>query len=186
MSFLIDIVNFAGTFYCYLLAARLLLQIAQADFYNPISQMIVRFTGPLVHPLQKMVPHMGRFNTAAFLVLIVIQVAMTALEFLANSVAMNFLALIVIGAFRAIESAVYVYLFSFFIIFVTSWVAPGSSHPGITLVYQIAEPLLRPVRNLIPPLGGLDFSIMIAGFGLWMINKHLLAPLFMGLLGAVQ
>ena len=143
MALLIDIADFVGTFYCYLLAARLLLQIAQADFYNPISQLIARFTGPLVHPLQKVIPAIGRFNVATFLVLVVIQTLMTALPYWAASQSPNILALLVPGTYRAVESALYVYLFSFFVIFISSWIAPGSSHPGIRLVYQIAEPLLR-------------------------------------------
>ena len=186
MSFLIDIANFVGTFYCYLLAARLLLQIAQANFYNPISQMIVRFTEPLVHPLQKVVPTIGRFNTAAFLVLLAIQIVLAALPAWVSEHSSNILDLIIIGSYRAIDSALSVYLFSFFVIFIASWIAPGSHHPALQLVHQIAEPLIRPIRSLIPPIGGLDFSLMITMFALWMLNKHLLMPLFNTLLNAVR
>ena len=182
MAFVTDVISFIGGFYCYLLAARLLLQIAQADFYNPISQMIVRFTAPVVQPLQKVIPPIGRFNTATFILLLAIQAVIASLKFSSG----NILGIVIVGTYFAIETLLHVYLFSFFVIFIASWVAPGSSHPGLHLVHQIAEPLIKPVRNLIPPVGGLDFSLMITMFALWMLDRHLLNPLFGSLLNAVQ
>ncbi|UTW44379.1 YggT family protein [bacterium SCSIO 12696] len=182
MAFINDIISFVGGFYCYLLMARLLLQIAQADFYNPISQMIVRFTAPIVHPLQKILPPIGRFNSATFVVILLIQAVIAGLTFGFGGP----LGLLVYAGYLTVQTALHVYLFSFFVIFIASWVAPMSNHPGLQLVHQIAEPLIRPIRNLIPPVGGLDFSLMITMFALWMVDKHLLNPLFGALLAAVQ
>ncbi|MDM3872043.1 YggT family protein [Porticoccus sp. W117] len=182
MAFVTDIISFIGGFYCYLLGARLLLQLAQADFYNPISQMIARFTAPLVHPLQKVLPPIGRFNTATFVILLAIQTLIAGLQYGGGSI----LGLFVIGTYYSVETALNIYLFSFFVIFIASWVAPGSSHPGLQLVHQIAEPVIKPIRNLIPPMGGLDFSLMITMFALWMLDKHLITPLFSALLSSVQ
>ncbi|MCV6605885.1 MAG: YggT family protein [Porticoccaceae bacterium] len=182
MAFVTDVVAFIGGFYCYLLAARLLLQLAQADFYNPISQMVVRFTAPLVQPLQKIMPPIGRFNSATFVILLAIQALIAALKIGGFHV----LGMLIVGGYYTVETILNLYLFSFFIIFIASWVAPGSHHPGLRLVHQIAEPLIKPVRNLIPPVGGLDFSLMITMFALWMLDRHLIGPLFSALLGAVQ
>jgi len=41
-----------------------------------------------------------------------------------------------------------------------SWVAPGTYNPATQLLHRICEPLLAPVRRLIPPVGGLDFSAL--------------------------
>ncbi|MGS2722835.1 YggT family protein [Porticoccus sp. GXU_MW_L64] len=182
MAFVTDVISFIGGFYCYLLAARLLLQLAQADFYNPISQMVVRFTTPLVNPLQKVIPAIGRFNSATFVILLAIQTLIAALKFGGGSA----LGLLIVAGYYTINTLLNLYLFSFFIIFIASWVAPGSHHPGLRLVHQIAEPLIRPIRNLIPPVGGLDFSLMITMFALWMLDRHLISPLFSTLLNAVQ
>ena len=181
MGFLADVVKFVGTFAAYLFMARLLLQVARADFFNPISQMIARFTSPVVNPLQAVLKPVGAFSTAAFVIVLAIQMLIIYLDVANSGVAIPMLSLLVVGLYKTLQLALYVYLFSFFVIFITSWVAPGSSHPGIRLVYQIADPLLKPVRRLIPPMGGLDFSLMITMFILFMLDKHLLSPVFAAL-----
>lgn len=182
MAFIYDIIDFVGSFFCYLLGARLLLQIAQADFYNPLSQMVARFTAPVVHPLQKVIPSIGRFNTATFVTILLIQALIAGLKFSFG----NPLSLFVYSGYMVVNIILYIYLFCFFVIFIASWVAPTSSHPALRLVHQIAEPLIRPIRNLIPPVGGLDFSLMITMFALWMLDKHLINPLFNALFVSVQ
>jgi YggT family protein len=44
---------------------------------------------------------------------------------------------------------------------VMSWVRADSRHPFVQLVYKLTEPALAPIRRLLPPTGGVDFSPMV-------------------------
>jgi YggT family protein len=51
-----------------------------------------------------------------------------------------------------------IYFFALLAMIILSWIAPGSGNPAVYLLYQITEPVMAPVRRVLPPMGGLDFS----------------------------
>lgn len=61
------------------------------------------------------------------------------------------------------------YYMSFVIAFraLISWVSPDPRNIIVQLVYTITEPILEPLRRIIPPIGIIDFSALIAMLGLY-------------------
>ncbi|MCG2580877.1 MAG: YggT family protein [Marinobacter sp.] len=161
---LITILLIASTFYMTIVLLRFLLQLARADFYNPISQFVVKATNPPLRPLRKIIPGWGGIDGAALVLAIVIQ----AIAFLLILVTLNGgmpsinpLTLLAWAALNVLDLVVKIYFWSVIAVVVISWIAPGSHHPAIQLVAQITEPVMRPVRNVIPSMGGLDLSPIV-------------------------
>ncbi|MBQ0745602.1 MAG: YggT family protein [Marinobacter sp.] len=161
---LITILLIASTFYMTIILLRFLLQLARADFYNPISQFAVKATNPLLRPLRRFIPGWGGIDGAALVLAVLIQAITFFLILVALSggiPSFNPLILLVWGAVAVLDLIVKIYFWSVIAVVVVSWIAPGSSHPAIQLVAQITEPVMRPVRKLMPSMGGLDLSPII-------------------------
>lgn len=161
---LIQILLIASTFYMTIVLLRFLLQLARADFYNPICQFVVKVTNPLLRPLRRFIPGWGGIDGAALVLAVLIQ----ALTFFLILVALNGgiphvnpVTLLVWAVLNILGLIVKIYFWSVIAIVVVSWIAPGNSHPAIQLIAQITEPVMRPVRNVIPPIGGLDLSPIV-------------------------
>lgn len=161
---LITILLIASTFYMTIVLLRFLLQLARADFYNPISQFVVKATNPLLRPLRRIIPGWGGIDGAALVLAVLIQ----ALAFFLILVTMNSgvpainpITLLVWAALNVLDLIVKIYFWSVIAVVVVSWIAPGSHHPAIQLVAQITEPVMRPVRKIMPSMGGLDLSPII-------------------------
>ena len=148
----------------YLLAMllRFLLQLVKADFYNPISQFLVKITSPLVVPVRKIVPGFGGLDLATLLLSLALQILAIAAVLMLNGFALpNPLQLLLWGVLGLVGLLVNIYFFALLAMIILSWVAPGSSHPAVYLLHQITEPVMAPVRKIVPPLGGLDFSPIV-------------------------
>ncbi|MFM7785279.1 MAG: YggT family protein [Gammaproteobacteria bacterium] len=150
---------------------RMLLPVARADFYNPVSQFVVKVTQPVLGPLRRLLPPLGRLDTASLLLATGVQVLsiMIALALLGFRPA-NVL-LIVVWALLGIASLVVnMYFFAILGVIIFSWIAPHSQHPALALLYQLTEPVMAPVRRLLPPLGGLDLSPILVFVGINVIE----------------
>jgi len=153
------LVETAASLYLILIILRGMLQTARADFYNPISQFVVRATNGPLTLLHRVIPNMRRVDPALWLLALLIQaVAISATLLLAGFGLPNILLLLVWSAIGVLGLLVNAYLIAMVIMIVVSWVAPGSRHPAIVLTYQITEPVMAPVRRMLPDMGGLDFS----------------------------
>jgi YggT family protein len=138
---------------------RFLLQLVRADFYNPISQFIVKVTNPLVIPLRKLVPGLGGIDLASLLLALLLQLAGIVVLLLINGLAPpGIFLLLVWSALGVLGLLVNIYFFALLAMIILSWVAAGSRHPAIYLLYQITEPVMAPFRRVLPAMGGLDFS----------------------------
>lgn len=153
------LVETAASLYLILIILRGMLQTARADFYNPISQFVVRATNGPLTLLHRVIPNMRRVDPALWLLALLIQaVAISATLLLAGFALPNVLLLLAWSAIGVIGLLVNAYLIAMVIMIVVSWVAPGSRHPAIVLTYQVTEPVMAPVRRMLPDMGGLDFS----------------------------
>ena len=138
---------------------RFLLQLVRADFYNPISQFIVRVTNPLVIPLRRVIPGLAGIDMASLLLAILLQLAaIVALLVINGLAAPNALLLLAWSVLGVLGLLVNIYFFALLAMIILSWVAAGSRHPAIYLLYQITEPVMAPFRKVLPPMGGLDLS----------------------------
>ena len=145
----------------YLLAMllRFVLQLVRADFYNPICQFLVKITNPLVIPLSKVIPGFGGMDMASLLLALLLQLAGIVALLLINGLGLpNVLLLLAWSALGVIGLLVNIYFFALLAMIILSWVAPGSNHPAIYLLFQITEPVMAPFRKALPAMGGMDFS----------------------------
>lgn len=140
---------------------RLLFQLVRADFRDPMADAIVRVTNWLILPLRRLLPPIGKVDTATVIAVIGIAAAHTAallgLDRAGFSDPLAFLRLTLIGL---VDLTLRVYLFALLLYWLTSFVTPGGYAPGVRLLAQLCEPILKPVRRLIPPIGQIDFSVL--------------------------
>lgn len=161
MNALAFLINTFSTLYlaCFLL--RIVLQAVRADFYNPLSQFIVRVTDPLVRPARRLLPAMRGFDLPTFIVLVVLQLLFTALLLLIVGVEPRIDLVLGLGIVRLIYLTVRTYIFCIFVAAILTWFGQAGYSPIAMLLRQIVDPLLRPARRIIPPVGGIDLTPLI-------------------------
>jgi YggT family protein len=159
---LIYIINAVTTIVVFILMLRFLLPLLRADFRNPIAQGLLRITAPVVVPVRRIVPSIGSIDTATILVAFAIQffVAWLIQAVFSDSPRLDVLAFMSVVGLAVI--VIRIFIFAIFIRIIISWIAPGQHNPIAGLVASISEPVLKPFRRLIPPLGGFDISPIFA------------------------
>ncbi|MGA3158365.1 MAG: YggT family protein [Steroidobacteraceae bacterium] len=138
---------------------RLLLQWVRADFRNPLARAILQLTNPLVLPLRRILPPIGSLDTATALVLVLIAAIQAAAGYVLSGLGPP--PLLLWGEMTVLDilrGVLHTYFFVILLYALLSLIAPGTYSPAQALLTSLAEPVLRPVRRLIPPLGGIDFS----------------------------
>jgi YggT family protein len=141
---------------------RLLLQWVRADFYNPVCQFLVKVTNPVLVPLRRLIPSVGRLDTASVVLMLALETVsvwfLSLMSPLQWSPAQIF--------WFSVVSLVAMLLWTYFILIIAmvilSWFGQRLRHPIIPLIYQLTEPLLRPIRKVIPPISGIDLSPLFA------------------------
>ena len=163
--------------YILIVMVRLLLQWARADFYNPLSQFIVKATQPVLAPLRTALPSVGGIDLACVVLLVVLQLAELLLVtgLLGHRVAV--IALLVLSVAEIVQLAIYVFLFSILIHVIMSWINPGSYNPLLGVLHSLNEPLLGPARRIVPPIGGLDLSPIVVMVALQLVAILVVGPL---------
>lgn len=163
MNALATVVGALGGLYLLAILLRFLLQIARADFYNPVSQAVVRVTDPMVRVFRTFVPGYRNFDFAALV-----------LAFVVEGIAIYVLILLYGGGFPGIGFLItwsilgvvyfiiniywYAIIASIIMSFVMLFSGNMNPHPILLLVWQLTDPVMAPFRKIIPPMGGLDFS----------------------------
>lgn len=163
--------------YVVVVMVRFLMQVARVDYYNPISQAIVRVTEPALRPFKFMPVILGvNFGTLTVAFMIQAIAVILIMMFYGNPIFHPlYIAWVLVGLFSLIFD---IYFFALIVMVISSWIAPQSSHPALTLVQQLTEPLCAPARRLLPPMGGLDFSIILVFVFITIIDDILvIAPL---------
>lgn len=140
-----------------LVSLRFLLQLTQANFYNPISQGVNRFTSPLIAPFRAL-PVIGPVNTGVLVAAITIQALGAGLCFVLLGGLPGVMQLLVWSVLSVVGLMLNLVFYALFGMIILSWLAPQASHPGAELVNQLSEPFLAPFRRIVPDLGGLDLS----------------------------
>jgi YggT family protein len=172
------LVNTLGSLYLLAILLRFLLQLSRADFYNPITQMIVRFTDPGVQVFRRFVPGYRGIDFSTLVFAVVVQcAAVTSLIWLAG-IALPGSGLIITWSLAGLLNFVLnIYFWGILISIVSSFIAPFSTHPALVLVRQLTEPVMAPFRRLLPSMGGLDLSPIFVFLTIQMIRIMLIYPL---------
>lgn len=172
------IISSAVKLFTILVLLRLLLQIAKADFYNPISQFIVKATNPLLKPLRRFIPGFWGFDFPSIVLAIIVQSLGIFLLLLINgNVSSNLAVYLLFGFFNVIQLSLEIIFFIILIMVVISWVTPNSYHPAAMILRQISDAIMTPFRRIIPNMGGLDFSPMLALFIIHILQTIVLPEL---------
>lgn len=154
------------TLYLAALLLRVMLEAVGADYYNPVSQVLIRLTEPLVGPLAKLIPRLGRFNTAAIVLLLVLQTVSVVLVLSLSGYSVEPLQALLISLLRLLRMLLMTWIVLIIAEVILSWVGGAMRHPIIPLIYQLTRPVLEPIRRVVPSIAGLDLSPLIAIIGL--------------------
>lgn len=179
-------VNTLFNIYISIVLFRFLLQLVHADLYNPISQFVVKVTNPLLRPLQKVIPRIKNIDVSPILVALLLQAVAITLELVIKGFNINpsigSLGGLFIWSFGALtDTLLVIFLFAIVIQVVASWLQPGQYNSTTAILAQITEPLVNPVRRIIPTAGVIDFSPMIVMFVLLLLRT--IVPVYIITLG---
>jgi YggT family protein len=174
VQFLID---FVFNIYLMVVLLRLWLQFARADFYNPFSQFVVKVTQPIVAPMRRILPSIGRLDTATLvLAVLVAGLKIVTLNLVLGGTGLNILSLVVVSFIIVLKEALSLVMYVLILRAIMSWVSQGNN-PMELVLGQLTEPMLSPIRRRLPDMGGLDLSVMVVIVLLLFIQK-LLGDLF--------
>lgn len=167
------LLDFLFSVYIFIVLTRFVLQLARADFYNPISQFVLRATNPLLVPLRRIIPGYRGLDIASLVLVVLLIIAkvliLTMIQFggLPSGIGLQLL----VYTLRQLASLLLNYVFwAVLIRVILSWVAPDPSNPVARVVVQVTEPIMAPCRRLLPSMGGLDLSPMIVLFGVQLLK----------------
>lgn len=172
----IYILQTLGQLYIFVVLFRFILQLVRADFYNPISQFVVKITQPLLTPLRKIIPGFAGLDFAALVLAFLVHMvlAITVLM-LAGAPALDILLQLAIWCLISLSALfMKIFFFALIISIILSWVAPGSFNPAAQLINQVCQPVLAPIRRLLPDLGGIDISPIFAFIALNLIDRFVI------------
>ena len=140
---------------------RFMFQLVRADFRDPMADAIVRITKWLVHPLRRVLPPIAKIDTATVVALLLVACLRTLVVMALSGLEISNLELFLrITLLDLVRLVLNVYLFAMLLYALTSYVSPGGYAPGVRLLAQLCEPILKPVRKVIPPIGQIDFSVL--------------------------
>ncbi len=166
--------------YVLVLILRFILQAVQADFYNPLSQFVWRVTNQPVGLLQRALPRWRRYDFAALALALVLVALNLWIDLSLAGARIAPLALLFWSLLKLAAFTLNLYFFSILIQAIMSWVNPGMPSPASAVLWSINEPLLKPVRNALPPIGGLDLSPLVVMIAIQVLLRSL--PALPGLL----
>ncbi|UJF23119.1 YggT family protein [Shewanella sp. OMA3-2] len=166
MSFLVSTLF---DLYLMVVILRFWLQLVKADFYNPFSQFVVKATQPIVAPMRRVIPSIGSIDTASLvLALIVVIVKMLLLTFIAGA-GIDIATLLLFSVVSVLKNAGVLLFWMLLIRAVLSWFNQGNN-PIIMIMSQLTDPILAPIRKIIPAIGGLDLSVLVLFIAMNFIN----------------
>ena len=159
--------------YLILVLVRFLMQVSRADYYNPICQVVVRLTDPAIKPFNKVLPRILGIDFATLIVALLVQVVAISLVMLLTDNLIfhpTYIGWAMVGLASMILD---IYFFALIAMVIASWIAPYSNHPAMSLIIQLTDPICKPARKLLPPMGGLDFSIILVFVVITLIDTFL-------------
>jgi YggT family protein len=174
----IYIINTLGTLYISLVLVRFLAQLVRADYYNPVSKALVKYTNPLLVPLRKIIPGFMGIDLAAIVLAIALQaVVLQSVLLIAGLGLFNPFTLLIWALVALLKLLAGIYFWGVIVMMIASWVAQGSRNPALGLLQQILEPVMAPFRKILPPLGMLDLSPILFFMVLNIIRVYVLPAL---------
>lgn len=175
--------------YATIVAVRFVMQVVRADYYNPFSQAIVKLTDPLLVPLRRFIPSFKRYDTASLVLvfsvlllklLVFKLLSLGAVPALGQSALVEQLPtikIVLLAVLDVVHQFFNVFIYALIIQAILSWIPGAAGNPVQGLVAAIGEPVLRPARRFLPPMGGIDLSVFFTIIGLFAMRIFLLGTL---------
>ena len=164
----------------YILAVllRYLLARVRADFYNPLSQLLVKVTNLPISSLRRLFPSLFGIDWSSIILLFFLQgLKIIIITFISNGHIPAVSGLFVLTIANLLKIVIYVHMFIIIIQILISWINPGAHNPITVIMRQLSDPILNSARRLIPPAGGFDFSSMVAIITMQLMIILLVSPL---------
>ncbi len=159
---LIFIISTFAQLFLLVLLLRFWLPWLRADFRNPIAQGILRLTSPLVIPVRRIIPPIGRLDTATVIVAFAIQYLTVLIILTLSAITPAIAPIALTSLVDLVLLSLRLFTFAIFIHIILSWIAPGTYNPATAFISMLVEPVMRPFRRIIRPMGGLDISPLFA------------------------
>ncbi|MBO0612096.1 MAG: hypothetical protein RL122_1767 [Pseudomonadota bacterium] len=140
---------------------RFLLAVSRANFYNPLSQFLVKITNPVLVPLRRIIPPIGKLDTAAIVLALGLKIIQTFLLVALQNSEASLPAVFVYAIVDLMRTVINIYIFALIIQAVLSWVGNSYGNPMADILNSLTEPLLRPIRQFVPTIGMVDMSSMV-------------------------
>ena len=163
--------------YTLVVMLRFLFQLTGADFYNPISQTVVKLSNPPLVRLRRVVPSLPGIDTAAVVLLLILEMCRIAGINLLSGHSPAIVGLVLLSVGELLKLAIYIIIFSIFIRAMLSWFSSAGYTPVLRLMHTFTEPVLKTFRRLLPVTGGLDFSPIAVFIVLMVVLKIVVQPL---------
>lgn len=163
------LLKFAFDAILWILILRVWLQMVRADFYNPLSQFIVKVSNPLVIPLRRVIPSLAGLDLPTIILAYLVATLTFIIIPLINSGSFDLLASLYLGLIYLIKQVGVLLFIVMLVMALMSWVVQGYN-PTQIIFHQLTQPFLTPIRRIIPSIGGLDLSVLIAFLLLNVIN----------------
>ena len=171
------LINFAFGALVSLVIVRVLLQLARANFYNPICQLLYKLTNPVLMPLHRLIPNWRNFDLAGVLLAWLLSAIKLALVYALFGQGFGIAGLVVMALSDLLDFVLVLYIGLILMRVVLSFVSVERSNPIVPLIFQLTEPMLRPIRRSVPAMGGFDFSPAIAMLAIALTRVLLVMPL---------
>lgn len=173
LVFLIDTVL---SLYILSVLLRFLLQWIRADFYNPVSQFLVKITHPPLRILRRFIPAVGRIDTSSLVLALILQSLANFLILTIKGLSISFIALLILSFSDILKMFIDIYVYAIFVGALLSWFAGGNYSAVSAILYSLTEPLLSICRRILPDMGGIDLSPLVGLLALQMAKMVILPP----------
>lgn len=163
--------------YILAVALRFLLQWTQADFYNPVSQFLVKITHPPLRIMRRFIPAIGRIDSSSLLLALLLQMIANFSILAIKGLSISLVALTLLSFTDLLKMLIDIFVYAIFAGAILSWFAPGSYSSASSILYSLTDPLLNICRKVLPDMGGIDLSPLVALVLLQLAKMMILPPL---------
>lgn len=163
--------------YLWVIILRFLLQVVRADFFNPLSQLVIKLTNPLVTPLKKILPFKKGVDYASLVLILIVELIKIVLLTFLTHVNLSLVGIIVTLLADTAKQFLNIYFYLIIVVAIASWFMRDKHHPALNAIIKITEPVLRIARKIIPTIGGFDFSPIVVLLLIQVIELLVVYPL---------
>jgi YggT family protein len=164
--------------YIFILLLRVVLQWVNTDSRNPLFVLVAKLTNPPLRPICRVIPSLHGIDLAAIILLLSLEMIKIAfLVWLQINTTPHLIGLVVLGFAELLNQLINIFFYAVIALAILSWISPSANGPLVEILVRISEPLIKPIRGILPSVSGLDFSPLILIVVLKILTMLLVQPL---------